>query len=478
MSIRYGSIIVMLICGGISLAGAQTQTDTQQSSSNGTSNTRSAPAGAVSSMIGVDNQTEDQSSQDLPGIPSMLGGQAPSLAFQSEMERSNYLRGGINVGAGYDDNALLAPSGGVGNTTYSVFPSIAIQQSTSRVRWSLAYGAGLTVNQRFSDRNQGAHNLSFDSQFRLSPHVNLRAAEVFSLTSGIFGSDAGSAFRSGGGVANPTLITPLANRRSSQTTVETNYHLALRDLVGASGSFYDLHYNNVSTGAGSLANTRTASGSAFWLHQLFRRDWAGVSYNFSRITFDPSGGTRVHGIAVMNTLGISKAFTLSAYIGPEYSDNHGIVATGPNAGQVLNFSGWSMAGGVEAGWQQQRTGVTMGYSRRVTDGGGVVGAARLQNVHAAVRRELIPGWAVSAGISYGDNQSLTLISSSNVTAIKSTSVAASLERNIGRSFGLNFTYAHDFQDQSGSADAAQNFNANRNRYAVTLNYQWARALGR
>ena len=55
------------------------------------------------------------------------------------------------------------------------------------------YAAGLTVNQRLSSRNQGSHDLNFDSQFRLSPHVSLRIAEEFSLTSGFFDSgNAGS----------------------------------------------------------------------------------------------------------------------------------------------------------------------------------------------------------------------------------------------------------------------------------------------
>jgi hypothetical protein len=394
------------------------------------------------------------------------------------MERSNYLRGGLNVGAAYDDNAFLGSDGQVGSTTFSVFPNIAIDQSTSRMRWSLGYGAGLTVNQRLSNRNQGSHNLNFDSEFRLSPHVNLRAAEDFSLTTGMFGASAGSAFQPGSGGANGTLITPLANQRSSATVVETNYHFALKDIVGASGSFYDLHYSDVATGAGTLVDTRTAAGSAFWLHELFRRDWAGFSYRFQRLTFDPSGETRVHTFAVMNTLTLSKAFTVSAFIGPEYSDNHGVAASGPDAGQVSNFTNWSMAAGVEGGWQDSRTSVTAGYSRRISDGGGILGAARLQNIHAAVRRELIPGWAATLGVTHGSNGSLTLISSTSAASIKTTSVGASLERNIGRSLGFQIGYFHDFQNQSGSIEPSQNFDTNRNRFSVTLSYQWARPLGR
>jgi hypothetical protein len=469
-------MLVLILIGLQTLALGQNPA-TQSSDHGSGSAARSVPAGAVSGIAGVDPQSEDQRGEDLPQIPSLLGGRGSSLALRSEMERSNYLRGGVNVGAGYDDNALLAPGGEVGNTTFSVFPNIAIQQSTSRMRWSLGYGAGLTVNQRLSNRNQGSHDLNFDSEFRLSPHVSLRAAEDFSLTAGIFGAATGSGFQPGAGGPNASLITPLANQRSSATVVETNYHFALKDIVGASGSFYDLHYSDVSGGSGTLVDTRTAAGSAFWFHELFRRDWVGISYRFQRVTFDPSGVTRVHAFTVVNTLSLSKTLTVSAFIGPEYSDNHGVAAADP-AAPPSNFSDWSVAGGVDGGWQNGRTSVTAGYSKRVSDGGGILGAVRLQNIHAEMRRQLAPGWVATWGVTHGSNQALTLTSSTSATSIKTTSVGASLERNIGRSLGLQVGYFHDFQNQSGSSEPSQNFDANRNRFSVTLSYQWAKPLGR
>jgi hypothetical protein len=475
MSIRCCSILVLVLIGLPMLAAGQ---DPPPRNPDDESNaTRSIPAAALSGIAGVSTQSDDESSEDLPHIPARLGGQGSSLAFRSEMERSNYLRGGVNLGAGYDDNAFLGPGGQVGNTTFSVFPNMAMEQSTSRMQWSLGYGGGFTVNQRLSNRNQGSHDLNFDSEFRLSPHVNLRLAEDFSLTAGIFGASTGAAFQPGPAGANTNLITPLANQRSSSTVVEGDYHFALKDMVGASGSFYDLHYSDV-TGDRTLADTRTVVGSAFWLHQIFRRDWAGISYRFQRLTFDPSGETRVHSFTVTNTLSLSKTITVSAFIGPEHSDNHGVAASGPDVGQVSNFGDWSMAGGVEGGWQKERTSATVGYSRQVSDGSGILGAVRLQNVHAALRRELIPGWAATLGVAYGSNEPLTLASFTNATSIKTTSAGASLERNVGRSLGFQIGYFHDFQNQAGSSDPTQNLDLNRNRFFVALSYQWTKPLGR
>jgi hypothetical protein len=470
--------VLGLVLASLSMAAAAQNQQVQTGVQPSTSNPRSAPAPALSGLAGVDAITTDEPVEDVPQIPALLGGPGSSLALRSEMERSNYLRGGLNVGAAYDDNALLGSGEQVGNTSFSVFPSFAIDQSTSRMRWSLGYGAGLTVNQRLSSRNQGSHALNFDSEFRLSPHVNLRAAEVFSLTSGMFAGSMGSSLQPGSSGGNGTLITPLANTRSSQTVVETNYHFARNDLIGASGSFYSLHYSDVSTGSGSLSDTQTAMGSGFWLHKIFHGDWAGVGYRYQWMTYGPIGETRVHSFSVVNTLTLSRAFTLTAFIGPEYSDNYGIAATGANAGQLASFSTWSTAGGVDLGWQKQRTSLTAGYSRQVSNGSGIVGAVRLENIHGAVRREFLPGWSAAVMATYGDNESLTLAAASTATSIKVTSVGASLGRNIGRSIGFQFEYFHDIQTQSGLGTLSQNYDANRNRFSVTLSYQWAKALGR
>src|SRR3954462_2740194 len=56
--------------------------------------------------------------------PALLGGASSSLAFSSELERSNYLRGGISVGATYDDNAASSATTRIGDLSYSILPNI------------------------------------------------------------------------------------------------------------------------------------------------------------------------------------------------------------------------------------------------------------------------------------------------------------------------------------------------------------------
>ena len=482
MRIRNCSILGFVLLGVQVLVSGQNPPAQGTGTGTGTGNdeSRSTPAPALSGVIGIDSQApEDETSGTLPQFPALLGGPKLSVALRSESERSNYLRAGVNVGATYDDNALLTPHNTLGNTTFSVFPNISLEQTRSRMSWKLGYAAGLTVNQRLSNRNQGSHDLNFDSQFRLSPHVNLRVAEEFSLTSGAFNAVNGAGVGTGNGGPNPNLLTPLSLQRSSSTVVQANYHFALNDMLGANGSFYDLHFSDPPKGV-TLTNTRTASGSAFWLHG-FGRDWAGVDYRFERVTFAPSannagGETRLHSILAVDTINLPNRFTVTGFLGPEYSENQGLISGGSETSAT--FSEWSVAGGVEAGWQKDHTSVATGYSRRISDGGGVLGVVRLQGLHGEVRQQLRPGWAVGVGGSYGHNNSLTVPTAGSAERINSASIGVALERNLGKSLGLHVGYAHDFQEQFGSADAAQQGAAHRNRFSVTLGYQWSRPLGR
>jgi hypothetical protein len=439
---------------------------------------RTAPAAALSAIAGIqgDGAADEGASSDLPQIPALLGGAGISSTFLSELNRSNYLRGGVNVGVAHDDNPLLVPNGATGNTSVSVFPSVSIEESSSRIRWKLGYAGGLTINQSLANENQDSQNLSFDSQYRLSPHVNLRVAENFSLMTGFFDAGNGNDIVGSSGGSNVSLVTPLATQKSTVTTVETNYHFALNDLIGASGSFYDSHFSNPGEAqlTTPLTNSQTVSGSGFWLHRIFGGDWGGLSYRFDRFSYSiGSGESQVHSLFAVNTLNFSSRFTLTGFAGPQYSDNEGLI---PGSQQPTQFTSWSVAGGVDGGWKNQGTSASAGYSRIISDGGGLLGAVRLQSVHGNFRRELTAGWAAALTGSYGTNLELIGPPGSG-TSINSASAGVSVERNVRKSVGLRMGYNHDFQQQFGLAAATSTQTASRNRVFVTLSYQWAKPLG-
>src|SRR5262249_319366 len=144
------------------------QTSPQNTPAESTGDSRTTPAPALTGVVGIDAPaTEEDTHGDLPQLPAFLGGPRTSMAITPELGASNYLGGGVSVGAGYDDNVFLFPAGAETDTSFSVFPNLAIEQTTPRTRLTLGYAGGLTVNQRLSQRDQGSHVLNFDSRFRL-----------------------------------------------------------------------------------------------------------------------------------------------------------------------------------------------------------------------------------------------------------------------------------------------------------------------
>ena len=101
------------------------------------------------------------------------------LTFSSDGSRSNFLSGGIQLGSGYNDNALVTPSNHISNVSVLVLPRIEIRQNRERWNLDFAYSPGITINQNLSEQNQFAHSLSFAMNYRLEPARQFATARQF-----------------------------------------------------------------------------------------------------------------------------------------------------------------------------------------------------------------------------------------------------------------------------------------------------------
>ena len=113
--------------------------------------------------------------------PPPISGQGYSMGFTSET-RSNYLRGGLIFGSAYDSDATTGTNGKpIGEMSYSIWPTIALDQTRSRLHWVLTYSPGFTFYQKTSWTQSGRPELMVENfSYRLSPHVTLSAARYFS----------------------------------------------------------------------------------------------------------------------------------------------------------------------------------------------------------------------------------------------------------------------------------------------------------
>ena len=129
-----------------------------------------------------------ESTDDRMLTPPPVSGQSYPQAPTSQ-ERSNYLRAGLSFSSAYSDNILETTgsnSGPVSDVSYSIWPTLALDKTTTRLHWTLSYAPGFTFYQQTSSLNQADQNASIDLQYRLSPHVTLSARDGFQKSSSVF----------------------------------------------------------------------------------------------------------------------------------------------------------------------------------------------------------------------------------------------------------------------------------------------------
>ena len=416
--------------------------------------------------------------------PASIAG--PSLAFSSDMERANYLRGWISLGTTYDDNVLNTATNPVGGFTFSALPHLALDISTNRLRWTSLYSAGLTVNQRFSSRNQASHRFDMDFEYRLSPHVSLAVTDRFSLTTGFFDQLQTSPELSGGGILqqpNQTVVTPLAKTIGNNLAGQVSWQFGAGSIVGITGGYYNSSYSDVPPGATSLLDTTRESASGFYSHRISARNWIGVRYGFQHLSIQPGGeqGT-THSLTYFHTIYLKPTMQLSFFAGPEYSEVDSQIVlpdVQPPLGLVVSVPisnrTWSGAGGASYSWQGPHTSITAQFVRRVSDGGGVQGVVFANSVSGGLRWQITRSTTMSLAGGYAASDAL-IAATSGIDSLKTATGGIGISRRLGAHFGLDLGYSRIHQ--ASAAGATVSLPAKHNRGWVSLSYDFSRPLGR
>ena len=273
------------------------------------------PAQGEPAANGVDHP------EDRMQTPPPVTGAAFPATFAAQ-ERSNLLEYGVAFSTAYSDNVLggMAPHP-VSDISYWVAPTIAIDTTTPRLHWIGTYAPGFTFYQRTSARNESDHNASFDFQYRLSPHVTLGARDSFMKSSNVFNQpDFGTTGSVTGGaqIPNFSVIPPIADRLSNSGSADLTYQFALNGMIGASGTFTNLHYPNPSQVPG-LFDSSSQGGSAFYSLRLSKMHYLGVTYQYQRLLAYPTAGqseTQTHAALLFYTIYPTSHSSISFFGGP------------------------------------------------------------------------------------------------------------------------------------------------------------------
>jgi hypothetical protein len=429
------------------------------------------PAPALSNPALAVPESADESDAML--VPPPVSGQSYPVAPASQ-ERSNYVRGGVTFNSAYSDNVLAATSGTpVSDISYSVWPTLALDETTARLHTVLTYAPGFTFYQRVSSRNEADENLAFDLQYRLSPHVTVslhdglqKSSDVFNqpgqgLAVGISGSAQGF---------NDSVIAPLADRLSNNGNAGISYQFSAHAMVGGSGSFSNLHYPDPSEVPG-LYDAASRAGSAFYSYRVAAHHYLGVNYQYQDLLAYPTPGTsqtQTDGFFLFYTFYSSPAFSFSLFGGPQYYDSgRQFLATGTTP--LPGAQSWTPAGGASLGWQVLHSAVAASYSRSISGGSGLIGAVKLDMANLSFHQQITRNFGAAVAGAYANNGILSVAALGG----HSVSASAALDRSVGTHLNLQAGYTRLHQDYGFVAA-----NPDINREWVAVSYQFARALGR
>jgi hypothetical protein len=429
-----------------------------------------APAPAVAGPMS-DIPVKDDADRML--TPPPVSGQTYPLSLGSE-ERANYLRGGVTFNTAYSDNVLPGASATpVSDISYSVWPTIALDETTSRAHTVLTYAPGFTFYQRNSVFNEADQNLSLAFDYRLSPHVTVSLHDSFQKSSDIFNQPeqglAGAVSGSAAG-GNDSVIAPLADRLNNTGSAGITYQFSANSMLGASGTFSNLHYPDPAEVPG-LYDAAARGGSAFYSYRISQQHYVGVIYQYQELLSYPAATTnqtQTNGAFLFYTFYPSLRFSFSLFGGPQYY-SEGPQYTGATTPSLAGSQAWSPAAGASLSWQAQHTSIAISYSHVVSSGGGLIGAVELDSATASLRQQITRRFSAALTGGYANNGVLSVASLGG----HSISGSAGLQRQVGEHVKLQAGYTRLHQDYSFFAA-----DPDTNREWVSITYQFARPLGR
>jgi hypothetical protein len=428
---------------------------------------------------GTGSGTENPDSR-MMAPPPVSGQSYPQVP--TSQERSNYLQAGVTFLSAYSDNVVGSTgpnTGPVSDESYSVFPTLALNETTTRLHFILAYAPGFTFYQHNSQLNQENQNASIDLQYRLSPHVTFSARDGFQKSSSVFNQPfLGTAGSVSGGIQEPnqSIIAPVASQLNNFGNVGITYQFATNGMIGGNGTFSNLHYLDPAQVPG-LYDSSSQGGSAFYAHRVSKMHYIGVTYQYQRLlTYPPPGTneTQTHSLLFLYTLHATPRFSVSFFGGPQYANIGPQFSPTPTV-PVSASQSWHPQVGGSLSWQGRLSSVAASYSHMISGGGGLVGAVKMDSGNASIRQQLTR--TLSGSVSGGYAQNDVLASAvGGADSGHSLFGTASVQQQFGQHLNLQLGYTR--LHQSYGSVAVLSSTPNTNREFVSISYQFSRPLGR
>ncbi len=410
----------------------------------------------------------------------------PSLDFLTGSTENSSITIGANAGFAFDGNGYPNSNGSQGRWLTNLGASIKIQQLLPKFSWNLGYNGGLQLYNQISGRSNSAtsrysQGASAGFIWQFAKHWQMLANDQYSHSADPFDSFLTIAGTPTANNPNAVAYYPLTQFTQNTGVLTLTNQFSKRDTLSFTGTA-DLRrtstYNLVTSVP--FYNLESYGGRLAYSHQFSARLSLGGGYDYNSLDFGK--GQQRSGIqtiqATVDYL-LGRNMTITGWIGPQYASTKTTVSI-PNPFPPPTFfyfvsqsSLWSTALGVNFGWRDRRNAVRAGYSRSISDGGGITATSQVNSANASYRRQIARKWSGMLGIGFIDVASITLQS----RTFSNYTVNAGVSYQIAKSLNATADYARIHSTQS-NAFLINSGTYNDNRVGVSISYHWSHPLGR
>jgi hypothetical protein len=436
--------------------------------------TSSAWSQAAPSATGYVSDVGDESPMR---TPPPISSQAYPVVVGSEA-RSNYLRGGLVFSTAYNDNLIEGSSTSpVSDVSYSIWPTIAVDQTTPRLHETFTYSPGVTLYQKTSARNEQDQNFTVNTDYRVSPHMTASVQDHFRKSTNVLNqSDPLSNVVVSGSVQSPIVaaVAPFANQLNNTAAAEYTYQYSRNDMIGGSGLFANLHYSDPSQVPG-LYDSESRGGSVFYNHRLSQEQYGGAIYQYAEGISTPlteqeeaQSEAKTNSVLLFYTIYLKSNLSLSVLAGPQHYEVSQSL-------QPITHS-WAPAVMASIGWHVSHASFATNYSHIVAGAAGLLGAYRSNNANLSAQWQASRAWSAGVVGSYTDTKNVSSSLSLLNPGGEMISGGIVMHHQITERLNLDCGYSRLHQNYSSIAILANTPNADREY--ISVSYQFIRSLGR
>jgi hypothetical protein len=408
-------------------------------------------------------------------VPMSAGGQIPRPIPSSEALQENVFGFGVLTSASYDSNVFTSSQTGAhSDIRYSITPNVFLSKSLPRFSFDLKYSPGVEISQHRLYHSQFSND--FDGGFVYTPtdRTSFTARQGYTVST--------NPFRGLGGPIGPlgqSSFLPNFKQTSLLSNANLSHRFSEFSTLGIGGMFADRQTESQRTNQPTvnLIRSRISLGNAFYTYQVSPKNSMGVQYQAQALEFpQQSARTFTHSIYYLDVVTFSRRSNLTLFGGPDYSitNNQVVISLGGIVILIpIKKSGWSGSGGAIYSYLGDRTAFQGEFSRRVSEGGGLLGAVYQTSERMELALRLTKNWDLDLS---GSGAVSTLISATGSASpqLLRYGGGAGLSRSLGRNVSLNFSYRRENQ----SASNLNEILGNHNIAEVGLDFHFLRPLGR